>query len=89
MSAVGTRVERRVGHKSVLRKWSRRSAFQRVRSRCRLAGTRSPSRCTVRKRSGRLLPGGDYVIAWNPHGTSARNLLLFVNLLGFTPMEGR
>ncbi|KAK4575156.1 hypothetical protein LTR86_001008 [Recurvomyces mirabilis] len=34
-----------------------------------------------------VLPGGDYGFAWTPHGTYARDLELFVNLLGFTPME--
>jgi imidazolonepropionase-like amidohydrolase len=34
-----------------------------------------------------VLPGGDYGFAWNPHGTYARDLLLFVDVLGFTPME--
>jgi imidazolonepropionase-like amidohydrolase len=41
----------------------------------------------MRKRGIRVLPGGDYGFAWNPHGTYARDLLLFVDLLGFTPME--
>jgi len=34
-----------------------------------------------------VLPGGDYGFAWTPHGTYARDLAHFVNLLGFTPME--
>ncbi|KAK5110138.1 hypothetical protein LTR62_006272 [Meristemomyces frigidus] len=34
-----------------------------------------------------VLPGGDYGFAWTPHGTYARDLELFINLLGFTPME--
>lgn len=34
-----------------------------------------------------VLPGGDYGFAWTPHGTYARDLEHFVNLLGFTPME--
>ncbi|KAF7869634.1 hypothetical protein EAF04_004418 [Stromatinia cepivora] len=34
-----------------------------------------------------VLPGGDYGFAWTPHGTHARDLAHFVNLLGFTPME--
>jgi imidazolonepropionase-like amidohydrolase len=42
---------------------------------------------TMRKRGIRVLPGGDYGFAWNPHGTYARDLLLFVDFLGFTPME--
>jgi imidazolonepropionase-like amidohydrolase len=41
----------------------------------------------MRKRGIRVLPGGDYGFAWNPHGTYARDLLLFVDILGFTPME--
>jgi imidazolonepropionase-like amidohydrolase len=41
----------------------------------------------MRRRGIRVLPGGDYGFAWNPHGTYARDLLLFVDLLGFTPME--
>ena len=41
----------------------------------------------LKKRGVRILPGGDYGFAWNPHGTYARDLLLFVDLLGFTPME--
>ncbi|RDW63336.1 hypothetical protein BP6252_10881 [Coleophoma cylindrospora] len=34
-----------------------------------------------------VLPGGDYGFAWTPHGTYARDLAHFVNLLDFTPME--
>jgi imidazolonepropionase-like amidohydrolase len=34
-----------------------------------------------------VLPGGDYGFAWCPHGTYARDLEHFVNLIGFTPME--
>src|SRR5262249_29726824 len=41
----------------------------------------------MRKRGIRVMPGGDYGFAWNPHGTYARDLLLFVDVLGFTPME--
>jgi imidazolonepropionase-like amidohydrolase len=41
----------------------------------------------MRKRGIRVLPGGDYGFAWNPHGTYARDLHLFVDVLGFTPME--
>jgi len=41
----------------------------------------------MRKRGIRVLPGGDYGFAWNPHGTYARDLALFVDLLGFSPME--
>jgi imidazolonepropionase-like amidohydrolase len=35
----------------------------------------------------RIVPGGDYGFAWTPHGTYARDLEHFVELLGFTPME--
>jgi imidazolonepropionase-like amidohydrolase len=41
----------------------------------------------MRKRGIRVLPGGDYGFAWNPHGTYARDLQLFVDVLGFTPTE--
>jgi imidazolonepropionase-like amidohydrolase len=41
----------------------------------------------MRKRGVRVLPGGDYGFAWNPHGTYARDLVLFVDVLGFSPME--
>jgi imidazolonepropionase-like amidohydrolase len=41
----------------------------------------------MRKRGVRVLPGGDYGFAWNPHGTYARDLLLFVDVLGFSPLE--
>lgn len=34
-----------------------------------------------------VLPGGDYGFAWTPHGTYARDLAHFVELLGFTEME--
>ena len=35
----------------------------------------------------RVVPGGDYGFAWIPHGTNARDLELFVELIGMTPME--
>ncbi|KAK6384033.1 hypothetical protein LTR65_009883 [Meristemomyces frigidus] len=34
-----------------------------------------------------VLPGGDYGFAWTPHGTYARDLQHFVELLDFTPHE--
>lgn len=34
-----------------------------------------------------VLPGGDYGLAWTPHGTYARDLAHFKNLLGFTSHE--
>jgi imidazolonepropionase-like amidohydrolase len=41
----------------------------------------------LRKRGVRVLPGGDYGFLFTPHGTYARDLWLFVKVLGFTPME--
>ncbi len=41
----------------------------------------------MKKRGIRILPGGDYGFAWTPHGTNAKDLEYFVDLLGFTPME--
>jgi imidazolonepropionase-like amidohydrolase len=41
----------------------------------------------MRKRSIRVLPGGDYGFVYTPHGTYARDLWLFVKVLGFSPME--
>src|SRR5262249_28084865 len=35
----------------------------------------------------KVLPGGDYGFAWTPHGTYAKDLEYFVDLLGYTPME--
>lgn len=34
-----------------------------------------------------VLPGGDYGFSWTPHGTYARDLQHFVDLLDFTPHE--
>jgi len=41
----------------------------------------------MHKRGVRVLPGGDYGFAFNPHLANARDLDLFVRHLGFTPME--
>jgi len=41
----------------------------------------------LHRRGVRVLPGGDYGFAWNRNGTNARDILHFVNLMGFTPME--
>ena len=41
----------------------------------------------IRKRGIRAVIGGDYGFAWTPQGTNARDLLHFVNLFGYTPME--
>ncbi|MFI7294866.1 amidohydrolase family protein [Streptomyces sp. NPDC050121] len=49
---------------------------------CAIAGLQE-----MRRRGIRVLPGGDYGFAWTPHGTYARDLQHFVDLLGYTPME--
>ncbi len=41
----------------------------------------------LRKRGVRVLPGGDYGVAWAPIGANARDLEHFVRMLGFSPME--
>jgi len=41
----------------------------------------------MHRRGIRVLPGGDYGFAWTPHGTYAKDLEYFVNLLGFSPTE--
>lgn len=41
----------------------------------------------MRKRGIRVLPGGDYGFPYTPHGAYARDLALFVKVLGFSPME--
>ena len=41
----------------------------------------------ARKRGIRVLPGGDYGLAWNPIGTNARDFEHFVKLLGYTGNE--
>ena len=41
----------------------------------------------MRKRGLRVLPGGDYGFPATPHGTYARDLWLFVKILGFSAME--
>lgn len=45
---------------------------------------------TMRKmhqRGIRVLPGGDYGFAWIPHGTNAKDLEYFVDLIGMSPSE--
>ncbi|GAB3002383.1 amidohydrolase family protein [Streptomyces pseudoechinosporeus] len=49
---------------------------------CAIAGLQE-----MRRRGIRVLPGGDYGFAWTPHGTYARDLQHFVDLLGYSPME--
>jgi imidazolonepropionase-like amidohydrolase len=41
----------------------------------------------MRKRGIRVLPGGDYGFPYNPVGRNARDLEIFVDLLGFTPID--
>ena len=41
----------------------------------------------MRARGIRVLPGGDYGFACTPHGTYAKDLWLFVKILGFSPMD--
>lgn len=41
----------------------------------------------MHRRGVKILPGGDYGFAWTPHGTYARDLEHFVELLGFTPWK--
>src|SRR5262249_54485431 len=36
---------------------------------------------------GRLGMGGDYGVAWNPHGDYAKEWTFFVKYVGFTPLE--
>lgn len=35
----------------------------------------------------RIVPGGDYGFAWTPHGTNAKDIQYFVDLVGMTTME--
>jgi len=39
------------------------------------------------KRGIKVMPYGDYGVAWNPHGTDNRDLEHFVSLIGFTPAQ--
>ena len=41
----------------------------------------------MRRRGIRVLPGGDYGFVHTPHGTYARDLWLFVKVLGYSAME--
>lgn len=41
----------------------------------------------MKQRGIRVLPGGDYGFPYNPVGRNARDLGIFVDLLGFTPSE--
>jgi imidazolonepropionase-like amidohydrolase len=41
----------------------------------------------LHKRGVKVLPGGDYGIFCTPQGENAKDLVLFTELYGFTPME--
>jgi len=49
--------------------------------------TVSARMAALRARGVRVLPGGDYGFKWNPHGRNARDLFMFVDLFGFSPLE--
>jgi imidazolonepropionase-like amidohydrolase len=35
----------------------------------------------------RMCPGGDFGFAWNPHGEYAKDIQVFVDVIGFTPLD--
>ena len=41
----------------------------------------------MHKRGIRVLIGGDYGFAWTPHGTNAKDIEYFVDMVGMSPME--
>ncbi len=41
----------------------------------------------MHRRGIKVLIGGDYGFAWTPHGTNAKDIEYFVDLVGMTPME--
>ncbi|MGF1611806.1 MAG: amidohydrolase family protein [Kiloniellales bacterium] len=41
----------------------------------------------MHRRGIKVLPGGDYGFAWTPHGTNAKDLEYFVEMVGMSPME--
>jgi imidazolonepropionase-like amidohydrolase len=41
----------------------------------------------ARDRGIRMCPGGDFGFAWNPHGEYAKDIQVFVDVIGFAPME--
>ncbi len=47
----------------------------------------SATMAELHRRGVRVLPGGDYGFKWNPHGKNARDLSMFVECFGFTPLE--
>ncbi len=49
--------------------------------------TVSATMAELHQRGVRVLPGGDYGFKWNPHGKNARDLSMFVECFGFTPLQ--
>ena len=49
--------------------------------------TVSATMAELHRRGVRVMPGGDYGFKWNPHGKNARDLSMFVECFGFTPLE--
>ena len=47
----------------------------------------SATMAELHQRGVRVLPGGDYGFKWNPHGKNARDLSMFVECFGFTPLQ--
>jgi imidazolonepropionase-like amidohydrolase len=47
----------------------------------------SATMAELHRRGVRVMPGGDYGFKWNPHGKNARDLAMFVECFGFTPLE--
>jgi imidazolonepropionase-like amidohydrolase len=41
----------------------------------------------ARDRGIHMCPGGDFGFAWNPHGEYARDIQVFVDIIGYTPVE--
>jgi imidazolonepropionase-like amidohydrolase len=41
----------------------------------------------AKDRGIRMCPGGDFGFAWNPHGEYARDIQVFVDVIGYTPLE--
>jgi imidazolonepropionase-like amidohydrolase len=41
----------------------------------------------ARERGIRLCPGGDFGFAWNPHGEYAKDIQVFVDVIGYPPVE--
>ncbi len=62
------------------------SDFTRARAEKEIA-TVSATMAELHRRGVRVVPGGDYGFKWNPHGKNARDLAMFVECFGFTPLE--